>query len=54
MGGEKLRRGCRPAGCLFAVIGILIILWMVLPPDFWWFLLGAIFIAIGIAIIKKC
>lgn len=41
----------RPFGGLFGflliVFGVIIVLAMVLPPGFWWFVLGVVLISIG-------
>lgn len=43
------RRGplCGLIGCLMIVLGVFIVFAMVLPPGFWWFIIGVALIAVG-------
>ena len=54
-GGGILRRGHRNAwGCAAIVAGILIILALILPAEFWWFLIAIGLIAGGIWYLRCC
>ena len=45
----RKRRGKRYGiGKLFIIVGTMILLAMILPGQFWWFMLGVSFIAFGI------
>lgn len=48
-----MRRGRRLPGLIIAGIGVMIIMAMLLPTAFWWFLLGSGMIAVGVSIIKN-
>ena len=52
-----MRKG-RPAqgliGLILVALGILIILWMILPSGFWWLVLGIGLIVLGITWSKRC
>ena len=48
-----MKRYCKTIGCALAAAGVLIILGMVLPSSFWWFLLGFALIVVGVTIIKR-
>ena len=51
-----MRRGCRRGNALAYVlicIGGIILLSMVLPAGFWWFLLGVGFLGAGIALLRR-
>lgn len=39
-------------GIVSIVVGVLIILAMVLPSGFWWFILGAALIAVGLGLLR--
>jgi uncharacterized membrane protein len=45
---RKHKRSYNILGCITIVLGVVIILAMVLPAGFWWFLLGVGLIACGI------
>lgn len=45
------RRNC---GCAAIALGIVILLAIILPADFWWFALGASLICGGIWYIRNC
>ncbi len=48
------RRGpCPWLGLLLVVVGALIILSMILPKDFWWFILGAAMIGAGLYLMRR-
>lgn len=53
-GAVVLRRGHKGSlfGCIAIGAGLLIILSMVLPTEFWWFLFAAALIALGIWYIR--
>ncbi len=40
-------------GIILATLGLMIILSMILPTAFWWFLFGTALIAVGICLIKR-
>ena len=39
-------------GCCVVLLGVLVLLGLILPPGFWWFIFGAILICTGIWIIR--
>lgn len=39
-------------GCLTVLLGVFVFLALVLPPGFWWFMLGGVLICTGIWIIR--
>lgn len=39
-------------GCLTVFVGIFVLLALVLPPGFWWFIFGAVLIYAGFWILK--
>jgi len=41
-------------GCVAIIAGIVIFMSLVLPTEFWWFILAAILIAAGIWFIRSC
>lgn len=55
-GGVDIRRRGN-SGCILGVasivIGVLIILAMLLPSGFWWLVLGAALIVIGLCLLKS-
>lgn len=56
-GGIFLRRPCRQRnifGWLAITAGIIILLSMILPSGFWWFMLGVCLIAVGLTIRRWC
>lgn len=48
-----MRRRHRPFACVALVTGILIIMTMVLPTTFWWFLLAGILISFGFCRLRR-
>ncbi len=48
-----MKRHCKLIGCILIVSGLLVVLSMVLPTTFWWFLLGVILICAGIALLRR-
>ena len=50
-----MRRGkpCGLVGVLLIILGVLIVFAMVLPPGFWWFVLGVGLIAAGFACARR-
>ena len=54
-GGDVLRRGRRSIwGCAAIAAGILIILALVLPTAFWWFMIAVGLIAAGLWYLRCC
>ena len=56
-GGGSLKRKRCPlgtVGCLVVLAGVLILMSLVLPSGFWWFVLAIILIGIGIGILRSC
>ena len=51
-----MRRKCSVsvAGCFFLFTGLFIILSLILPSGFWWFILGSSLIALGIYLNRRC
>lgn len=48
------RRGpCPWVGMLLVIVGGLIILSMILPKDFWWFILGGAMIGAGLYFMRR-
>ena len=48
------RRGpCPWLGLMLVVVGALIILAMILPKNFWWFILGAAMICAGLYLMRR-
>ncbi len=45
-------KGGSTLGCIAIVVGLLIILALVLPTEFWWFIFAAALIALGIWYIR--
>ena len=41
-------------GCVAIIAGVVIILSLVLPTEFWWFILAAELIGLGIWFIRSC
>lgn len=44
----------RTIGAVAIAAGVMIILAMVLPTDFWWFAAGAVLIIGGICFLRRC
>ena len=40
-------------GCFVALLGVFVLLALVLPPSFWWFILGAFLIYVGLCVLKR-
>ena len=40
-------------GCLMIVAGVIILFAMFLPPGFWWFILGAALICVGLRCARR-
>lgn len=40
-------------GLILTALGLMIILSMILPTAFWWFVFGAVLIAAGICMLKR-
>jgi uncharacterized membrane protein HdeD (DUF308 family) len=54
-GGIKLRKqqgSKQKIGCLVALFGVFVLLALILPSSFWWFVLGAFLIYVGICVIR--
>ena len=51
-----MRRKCSVsvAGCFCLFTGLFIILSLILPSGFWWFILGSSLIALGIYLNRRC
>lgn len=49
-----MRRHTRTIGRVVACSGVMVILSLVLPTSFWWFVLGVVLICVGITISKRC
>lgn len=47
-----MRHRRKLAGIILAALGLMIILSMLVPTGFWWFVLGAALIAVGICMMK--
>ena len=43
-----------PVGWIIVTVGIIVLLSQILPAGFWWFLLGACLIGVGICINRNC
>lgn len=39
-------------GCMIALLGVFVLLALILPPSFWWFVLGAVLIYVGFCVFK--
>ena len=52
-GGGQMRRYRRMPGVIIMSIGLMIVLSMILPTAFWWFLFGLGLIAAGICIMRS-
>ncbi|MEG0777637.1 MAG: hypothetical protein RR147_00730 [Oscillospiraceae bacterium] len=50
----RRNRGSRSSriGCFTVILGIFVLLALILPPGFWWFVLGAVLIWIGFWVIR--
>lgn len=41
-------------GMILVALGVLIILWLILPSGFWWLALGIGLVVIGASLSKRC
>ena len=49
-----MRRGRRSIwGCVAILVGLVIILSLVLPGEFWWFIFAAALIALAVGIVRS-
>lgn len=39
-------------GCLVAILGVFVLLALILPASFWWFILGALLIYLGLCVLR--
>lgn len=44
----------KPVGWIIVTVGVIVLLSQILPEGFWWFLLGACLIGVGICINRNC
>ena len=54
-GGKTMKKNGRPRGrigCLVALLGVFVLLALILPTSFWWFVLGAVLIYVGLCVIR--
>ncbi len=49
-----MRRHTKTVGRILALSGVMVILSLVLPTSFWWFVLGIVLICTGITVSKRC
>ena len=49
-----MRRYCKTIGGIIACAGVLVVLSLVLPTSFWWFVMGVFLICLGLSIRKRC
>lgn len=50
-----MHKKCKPKGrigCLVALLGVFVLLALILPSTFWWFVLGAILIYVGFYVLR--
>lgn len=50
-----MKKNGRPRGrigCLVALLGVFVLLALILPTSFWWFVLGAVLIYVGLCVIR--
>ena len=47
------RKGPGLFSLLLIIFGILIILALVLPPGFWWLMLGVVFVVLGLQLCRR-
>lgn len=50
---RRRTRGLSALGVVSIALGTVILLSMLLPPGFWWFILGAALIVIGICLLRS-
>ncbi len=48
-----MKRHCKLVGWILIAAGLLVLLSMVLPASFWWFLFGVLLICGGVALKKR-
>ena len=51
---RKRHSGGGLVGLVMLLVGIIIIMALILPTGFWWFILGAVLIALGILFFRNC
>ncbi len=49
-----MKRHGRLIGGIIACAGVMIVLSLVLPTSFWWFVMGVFLICLGLTIRKRC
>jgi len=49
---KNVRPRCR-IGCMVALLGVFVLLALVLPSSFWWFVLGAFLIYVGLCVLRR-
>ncbi len=49
-----MKRRNKTIGWIIAAAGVMVILSLVLPTSFWWFILGVFLICVGISITRRC
>ena len=54
MRGKGRGFGYRNIGTIIIFLGIFVLLALILPTSFWWFVLGAVLIAVGIWLSRRC
>lgn len=53
--GIKMWRNGKPRyriGCLVAILGVFVLLALILPTSFWWFIFGALLIYLGLCVLR--
>ncbi len=53
-GGIGVKRRNKTIGGILAAAGVMVILSLVLPTSFWWFVLGIFLICVGISVMRRC
>lgn len=46
--------GSKNLGCLIILLGVFVLLALILPSTFWWFILGAVLICAGVWVSRRC
>ncbi len=49
-----MKRKNRTIGGIIAAAGVMVVLSLVLPTSFWWFVLGIFLICVGISVMRRC
>lgn len=49
-----MKRKNRTIGGIIACAGVIVVLSLVLPTSFWWFVLGIFLICVGVTIMRRC